>query len=89
MFDLTFGPEQSRGKWFLVYGGVPDLDAKGFTLVWERGIPDVFLNIHNKTISLLLGYNNNVMNGGRDIIYYVTLYNTKTNQKKEMSPFLK
>jgi hypothetical protein len=58
-------------------------------LVSERDIPDVFLNTHNKTVSLLLGYNNNVMSGGRDMIYYVTLYNTKTNQKEETFPFLK
>ena len=42
IFVVTFGPEQSKRKWFLVYGGALDLDAKGFTLVSDRGIPDVF-----------------------------------------------
>ena len=88
MFDLTFRPKQSRGKWFSVYGGVPDLDAKGFTLVSERGIPDVFWNTQNKTVSLLLGYNNNVMSGGRDIIYYATLYNTTKKSKRRNAPFI-
>jgi hypothetical protein len=37
----------------------------------------------------LLGYNNNVSSGGRDMIYYVTLYNTKSTQKEEKFPFFK
>ena len=41
----------------------------------------------SKTVSLLLGYNNNVMSGGRDMIYYVTLYNTKQVKKKKHSLF--
>jgi hypothetical protein len=47
------------------------------------------MNAHNKTMSTLSGYNNNVSSGGRDMIYYVTLYNTKLNQQEERFPFFK
>jgi hypothetical protein len=88
-FNLEFGEEESSGKWYKAYGNGMDVQAKGFSLVTTRSVPDVFLNTHNKTVSSLLGYNNNVASGGRDMIYYVTLYNTKTNQKEEKFPFHK
>ena len=70
-FNLESGEEESSGKWYKAYGNGKDVQAKGFNLVSIRGVPDVFLNTHNKTVSLLLGYNNNVASGGRDMIYYV------------------
>jgi hypothetical protein len=90
-FDLIFGNEESLAKWFTVYGSgdSPYLNAQGFTLATKRDVSDVFLNTHNRAVTSLLGYNNNVASGGRDMIYYVTLYNTKTNQKEERFPFFK
>jgi hypothetical protein len=89
MFQLLFGNEQSSATWYTIYGGGPNLDAKGFALESTRGIPDVFMNTHNAIVALLLGYNNNVTSGNRDLIYYVTLYNTKGTQDEERFPFMR
>ncbi len=55
----------------------------------KRASPDVFLNTNNPIISEVFGFNNNVTIGNRNCIYYVTLYNTKGNQDKELFPFFK
>jgi hypothetical protein len=55
----------------------------------KRVLPDVFLNTNNPIISEVFGSNNNVTMGNRNCIYFVTLYNTKGNQKEEQFPFLK
>jgi len=89
MFDLIYGEENGSATWYTIYGNPPNLKARGFSLVSTRDVPDVFMNAHNRTVSALLGYNNNVSSGGRDMIYYVTLYNTKSTQKEEKFPFFK
>ena len=89
MFDLIFAEEDSTATWYTIYGSRPDLKASGFSLVSTRGVSDVFMNAHNKAVCTVLGYNNNVSSGGRDMIYYVTLYNTKSNQQEERFPFFK
>jgi len=55
-----------------------------FRLQPHRAVEDAFVNIHNPTITTLLGCNNNVMVGmnGR-LVLYVTGYNVKSQQKEE------
>jgi hypothetical protein len=55
----------------------------------KRHVLDLFLNTNNPVISKIFGYNNNVMMGDHNCIYYVTLYDTKGNQEEEQFPFLK
>jgi hypothetical protein len=61
-----------------------------FCLQPERKVEDAFMNVHNKTITSLLGCNSNVMLGmnGRAVMY-VTGYNTKSQQKEERAAFEK
>jgi hypothetical protein len=61
-----------------------------FYLQPERHVEDVFMNVHNKTITSMLGCNSNVMLGmnGRAVMY-VTGYNTKSQQKEERAAYEK
>ena len=54
----------------------------------QRPVEDVFMNVHNPTITCLLGCNNNVMVGmnGR-LVFYCTGYNCKPTQKEERETF--
>ena len=76
-------------KWFSVSCERPFSLCFPFTIESKRHVPDLFLNTNNPVISKIFGYNNNVMMGNRNCIYYVTLYNTKGNQEEEQFPFLK
>jgi hypothetical protein len=86
---LQFGSNESVAEWFTVYGiGEQNLNAQGFTLLSPRAVLGVFLNAHNKAVSTLLGYNNNVTSGGRDMIYYVCFAIQKQIKKKRDYQFL-
>jgi hypothetical protein len=74
--------------WYTVYGGGPNLRARGFTVETKRQISDVFLNTHNPTVTAFIGYNNNVSLGNLDVMFYSTLYVTKKNQAEERFPFV-
>jgi len=54
----------------------------------QRPLEDVFMNVHNTTITCLLGCNNCVMVGmnGR-LVFYCTGYNCKPTQKEERQVF--
>ena len=54
----------------------------------KRFIEDAFMNVHNPTLTKLLGCNNNVMVGmnGR-CVFYCTCYNCKKTQKEERETF--
>jgi len=55
-----------------------------FWLQPHRSVEDAFVNIHNPTITTLLGCNNNVMVGmNGQLVLYVTGYNVKSQQKEE------
>jgi hypothetical protein len=56
---------------------------------YQKAYLDLFLNTNNPVISKIFGYNNNVMMGNRNCIYYVILYNTKGNQDEKQFPSLK
>jgi Helitron helicase-like domain at N-terminus len=59
-----------------------------FKISPQRGIEDAFMNTHNRTLTLILGCNTNVMvamNGCS--VFYVTGYNAKSNQKEETAAF--
>jgi len=50
----------------------------------RREVEDVFMNVHNPTLTSLLGCNNNVMVGmNGKLVFYVTGYNNKKTQKEE------
>jgi hypothetical protein len=50
----------------------------------KRSLEDVFINIHNPTITSLLGCNSNVMVGmNGPVVIYVTGYNAKSQQEDE------
>jgi len=76
-------------KWFSVTCKRPYSLCYPFTIESKRHVSDLFLNTNNPVISNFFGYNNNVLIGNCNCIYYVTLYNTKGNQKEEQFPFLK
>ena len=59
-----------------------------FKISPKREAEDAFMNTHNKTLTLILGCNTNVMvamNGCS--VFYVTGYNAKSNQKEETAAF--
>ena len=59
-----------------------------FSLQPYRPTSAVYMNTHNPTLTALLGCNNNVLFGmnGRSV-FYVTGYNTKSQQKEEWMAF--
>jgi hypothetical protein len=92
-------PDSSADSVKLLYNGEPDVWSNWFgakenryifCLQPERHVEDAFMNVHNKTITSLLGCNSNVMLGmnGRAVMY-VTGYNTKSQQKEERAAFEK
>jgi len=59
-----------------------------FELKPQRSTEDIFMNTHNKELTILLGCNTNVLVGmNGHAVLYVTAYNTKGNQKEEREPF--
>ena len=53
----------------------------------KRNIGDQFMNINNDLATTLFACNNNIVLGDRVCFYYVTLYQTKKNQKEESASF--
>ena len=49
----------------------------------KRNIGDQFMNVNNDIATILLSCNNNVTIGDKSCFFYVTLYQTKPNQKEE------
>jgi hypothetical protein len=76
-------------KWFSVSCERPFSLCYPFTMDTKRHVLDLFLNTNNPVISKIFGYNNNVIMGNRNCIYYVILYKTKGNQDEKQFPSLK
>ena len=49
----------------------------------KRNIGDQFMNVNNDIVTTVLACNNNVTIGDKACFFYVTLYQTKHNQKEE------
>ena len=49
----------------------------------KRNIGDQFMNVNNDIATTVLACNNNVTSGDKACFFYVTLYQTKHNQKDE------
>jgi hypothetical protein len=60
-----------------------------YDVLCRRDPWDVFLNTNNPSMSKILGYNNNVCMGGINVLYYCTLYSSKSNQEEETCPYVK
>jgi hypothetical protein len=60
-----------------------------YEVVPQRDDWDVFVNTNNDTVSRLFGYNNNVTMGSINLLYYCTLYTSKSNQEDETYPYVK
>lgn len=58
-------------------------------IVCQRSAWDVFINTNNPIVSKLVGYNNNICMGGINVLYYCTLYTSKSNQEEETYPYIK
>ena len=50
---------------------------------------DVFVNTNNSTVTRMFGYNNNITIGSISLLYYCTLYTSKSNQEDETYPYVK
>jgi len=87
--ELIIDWTSTPSKWISAIGNSSTKLCYPFTMETKRHIPDLFLNTNNPFVSKIFGYNNNVMMGNRNCIYYVTLYNTKGNQEEEQFPYLK
>ena len=49
----------------------------------KRNIGDQFMNVNNDIATTVLACNNNVTIGDKACLFYMTLYQTKHNQKEE------
>ena len=49
----------------------------------KRNIDDQFMNVNNDIATTVLACNNNVTSGDKACFFYITLYQTKHNQKEE------
>jgi hypothetical protein len=90
-------PEEPCSKCTILYNSVIDTwsDYLGFKesrtmfcVRSKRNIEDAFTNTHNPSLTSLLGCNNNIffcMTG--PVVFYVTGYNVKSQQKEERQTF--
>jgi hypothetical protein len=46
------------------------------------------VNCNNRNVSETFGYNNNICLGGINVLYYCTLYTSKSNQEEETYPYI-
>ena len=51
--------------------------------IQKKNIGDQFINVNNDIATTVLACNNNVTSGDKACFFYVTLYQTKHNQKEE------
>ena len=68
-------------NWYFADGSVKKITP--FKYYPKRNIGDQFMNVNNDIATLVLACNNNVTSGDKACFFYVTLYQTKHNQKVE------
>jgi len=68
-------------NWYFSDGSVRKIAP--FKYYPKRNIGDQFMNINNDIATTVLACNNNVTSGDKACFFYVTLYQTKHNQKEE------
>ena len=68
-------------NWYFSDGSVKIITP--FKYYPKRNIGDQFMNVTNDIATTVLAYNNNVTSGYKACFFYVTLYQTKHNQKEE------
>jgi hypothetical protein len=84
--ETTITHNEEYDTWFDYMGHTSKRNM--FKISPRRATEDAFMNTHNKTLTLILGCNTNVMvamNGCS--VFYVTGYNAKSNQKEETAAF--
>lgn len=67
--------------WYFVDGTIRKVTP--FKYYPKRNIGDQFMNVNNDIVTTVLACNNNVTSGDKACFFYVTLYQTKHNQKEE------
>ena len=77
---LQFGTDNAI-DWYFADGSVKKITP--FKYYPKRNIGDQFMNINNDIATTVLACNNNVTSGDKACFFYVTLYQTKHNQKEE------
>ena len=86
-FEKTFIQfDEEKHSWSNWCG---EVSKKGiFRLYPKRKLEDAFMNVHNKSITTMLGFNNNVLAGlSGSSVFYTTGYNAKSQQKEEREAF--
>ena len=73
--------ENKSINWYFVDGSVRKVAP--FKYYPKRNIGDQFMNVNNDIATTVLACNNNVTTGDKACFFYVTLYQTKHNQKEE------
>ena len=68
-------------NWYFIDGSIKKIAP--FKYHPKRNIGDQFMNVNNDIATTVLGCNNNVTSGDKACFFYVTLYQTKHNQKEE------
>jgi len=77
LWSIDFGQSQSnQSKPWATLDGIKM--AQGFSIMPNRDISDLFLNIHNSTILKWNGFNNNIQLGDPAHIFYNTMYTSKS-----------
>ena len=73
--------EDNSINWYFIDGSVKLIVP--FKYYPKRNIGDQFMNVNNDIATTVLACNNNVTSGDKACFFYVTLYQTKHNQKEE------
>ena len=68
-------------NWYFIDGTIKKIAP--FKYHPKRNIGDQVMNVNNDIATTVLGCNNNVTSGDKACFFYVTLYQTKHNQKEE------
>ena len=68
-------------NWYFIDGSIKKIAPFKYHL--KRNIGDQFMNVNNDIATTVLACNNNVTSGDKACYFYVTLYQTKHNQKEE------
>ena len=77
---IQFGNDKCV-TWCFIDGSIKKVAP--FKYVLKRNIGDQFMNVNNDIATTVFACNNNVTTGDKACFFYVTLYQTKHNQKEE------
>ena len=77
--------EEKTINWYFIDGTVRRITP--FSYFPKRNIGDQFMNVNNDIATTVFACNNNLTVGDRVCFFYVTLYQTKHNQREESFTF--